>query len=232
MLQHYFKVRVAEAKKAIPDLTVDGGGTQRLKLKLSGSKEEQSQQRIMLRMGGRKDSPGISPAPKAGSPAVQSNGSIGAADGTLRQTGENGQVPLTSNGISGLRNPFVSHSGSTPVAYLAHMSKERTGSFSGSAASPTPSTGAMKTEDRTRHSPSAGAVSPRRTGSQGTPQPMYSSNSATMPPPSNTTPKGSTDLYHPQGTPAFVPNSSHIPHHHPPAHPFDSKWRQPGKGEF
>src|SRR5436309_3241251 len=117
VLQHYFKVRMAEAKKAIPDSTTgDSGNMQRLKLKLSGSKEEQPQQKITLRMGGRKDSPGMSPAPKAGSPAVQ--------------------------------------------------------------------------------------------------------------------PKGSNDSpYHSQGTSAFATNSSHIPHH-PPAHPFDSKWRQPGKGEY
>ena len=234
ILQDHFGRRVAEAKKYIPEMIGESGNPQRLKLKMSGAKDEPPQQKIMLRMGGtRKDSPNVTPRPNSASPAIHVNGSSAAIndDSSRPRRGENVRTSSMSNGISGSRNPFSGgHTGANSITLLSQTSKDRTGSFSGSAASPSPSASAVKAEDRSVQSPSAalGIDSPSRAHTNGVPPAIHAPG---MPPPSHATQKLNTESpFLAQATPVAATVPLQAPQH-PLVHTFESKWRLPGRGK-
>lgn len=166
--------------------------------------------KITLRMGGR-PSPADSPAP----PAVP-----------------NGRENSPQNNAGPRRNPFgSSQKSSTAVPSLDQLDRAR--SFSGSAASPTPSTSAVvKNEEGSKNSPSLPptAMSLNQSSSDGLNRSTSGLhlNGNSMLPPNSATPGL-------PATPNFtssMPGSSYnpVPAYHTPNSSFESKWRQPGKG--
>jgi hypothetical protein len=143
----------------------------------------------------------------AGSPAPQVNGANGAA----------------VNG-AGRRNPF---GGSTSVAAtspsLDQLEKAR--SMSSSVASPTTSNaGPVKSEEVARNSPALTAGQGFGAPSQAFSTPGL--NESGMPPPSA---PGNSNNYTPSG---YAQSFNHQSQYHAPNPAFESKWRQPGKGQF
>ena len=190
---------------------------------MSARSPEPSQPKLKLHFGGSK------------SQATTANATTGVAvdDEALKRqqdlvkAGTNG-LGVTVDGASsrpGPRNPFGgshSGSGSTPIPTLAQMSR------SASAASPPATVNGVKSEVQAGQSPALGAVELRRNSSASneaaqSPHPTTLS----MPPPSGVTPRLPSGSPHP---PAHA-----ITNHAPPSHvsttAFDSRWRQPGKGQ-
>jgi hypothetical protein len=166
--------------------------------------------KITLRMGGR-HSPADSPAPSVG---------------------PNGRANSPQNPTGLRRNPFGgSQKSSNVVPSLDQLDRAR--SFSGSVASPTPSTSAVvKNEEGSKNSPSLppATASLNQSGSNGLSRSVSGLhlNGTSMLPPTSTTPGLPV-------TPNFastIPGSSYnpLPAYHTPNSSFESKWRQPGKG--
>jgi hypothetical protein len=165
--------------------------------------------KITLRMGGR-PSPADSPAPS----------------GTV-----NGRGNSPPNGAGLRRNPFgSSQKSSTAVPSLDQL--ERARSFSGSVASPSPSTSALiKNEEGSKHSPSLPPAAMNLNQSNGNGLNRSASglhlNGNTMLPPTSTTPVSATTNFA-----SAMPGPIYNPvlAYHNPNSSFESKWRQPGKG--
>jgi hypothetical protein len=160
-------------------------------------------------MGGR-PSPADSPAPPA----------------TL-----NGRASSPQNGMGLRRNPFGgSQKPSNTVPTLDQL--ERARSFSGSVASPTPSTSAViKNEEGSKHSPSlppaAMSLNPSSTNGLNRSGSSLHLNGTTMLPPTSTTPVSATSNF---ASAIAGPSYNPVPAYHTPNSSFESKWRQPGKG--
>lgn len=150
----------------------------------------------------------------------------------LVKAGANGQAAPVGDGTprSGAPNPLggsPAASTSNRIPPLHTLSQDRTRSTS--VERPTSSTDGVKSEVPPGQSPALAAVQLNRdlnrsSESTHTPNPAISM----MPPPPSITPRLASNSPHP---PAGVINS-HSWNSHPLAVSFESKWRQPGKGEY
>jgi hypothetical protein len=166
--------------------------------------------KITLRMGGR-PSPADSPAPPA---AV------------------NGRSNSPQNGVGLRRNPFGSSQKTSTATVPSLEQLERARSFSGSVASPSPSTSALiKNEEGSKHSPSLppAAMNLNQSNTNGLNRSVAGPhlNGNTMLPPTSTTPVSATTNF---ASAMPGPTYNPIPAYHNPNPSFESKWRQPGKG--
>jgi hypothetical protein len=154
------------------------------------------------------------------------------ADSPAPLVAPNGRANSPQNSTGLRRNPFgSSQKSSNAVPSLEQLDRAR--SFSGSVASPTPSTSAMvKNEEGSKNSPSLppATVSLNQHSSNGINRSGSGVhiNGTSMLPPTSATPGL-------PATPNFtstVPGSSYNPlsAYHTPNSSFESKWRQPGKG--
>lgn len=165
--------------------------------------------KITLRMGGR-PSPAESPAPA-----------------TL-----NGRGNSPQNGVGLRRNPFGNSQKSSTAAIPSLEQLERARSFSGSVASPSPSTSALiKNEEGSKLSPSLppAAISLNQNNSNGLNRSASSLhlNGNSMLPPTSTAPVSTTANFA-SAMPGAIYNP--VPAYHNQNSSFESKWRQPGKG--
>lgn len=209
--QAFFKKRLAEAKKAVPE------PQQKVKLKMPTAKSpEPAQPKIMLRVGGQKPSPALTASASAG---ITVDNEALERQKHLVRTGANGQAATIADAISSR----------TPIGQSATGSVQPSQDKNQDAAmSRSPSTNGVKIERQLGQSPALGAVQLRRLsdGSDGPAQSPRPAASA-MPPPSSNTPRL------PSGSP--LPQSQTHTNHaaqHPTTNVFDSKWRQPGKGRL
>ncbi|KAI9714229.1 MAG: hypothetical protein M1812_006450 [Candelaria pacifica] len=238
-LEQFFYQQLKQAKKAVREPPQPIPQPNRIKLNMS-TKSPGPAPKIKLRVNAvQKGSPApVTPsnargvANKAVSPDVAIDG--GALEWQQKhvQAGINGHDASTR---SGSKNPFGS-SGSGPAAgnipTLSSLSLDRANSAS--AASPTPSTSAVKAEIQAGQSPALSTVNPSgsngevRRDSHGSNQAVQSPylGASAMPPPSSVTPRLPSGSPHPSIQPhahlPYIPNAV-------PVAPSDSKWRQPGK---
>ncbi|KAL2005009.1 hypothetical protein VTN00DRAFT_2859 [Thermoascus crustaceus] len=235
VLEDYFKRRVAEARKLVPDSTQTNGdgGAPRLKLRMGAVKTpEPSSQRLTLKLPGQK--PDTVPKEERMQPGVTVDGEALRRQQELVRAGSNGQdiharatPPTTRN----LRKPPGSPRSSSGKGQMP-QEHQRSSSATSLARS---STAAVKSEAQAAPSPGLAAVISRE-GSQesvkqtgGSPaaaSPVLPAAGSEMPPPSSATPRPSSGSPWPPSHPV-----SHPPHAYPSQNvsPLDSVLRQPGK---
>jgi hypothetical protein len=154
------------------------------------------------------------------------------ADSPAPPAAPNGRAASPQNSTGLRRNPFGSSQKPANAApSLEQLDRAR--SFSGSVASPTPSTSAVvKNEEGSKNSPSLppATVGLNQSGSNGLNRSASGIhiNGSSMLPPANTTP-GLPSTPHFTST---ISGASYnpLPAYHTPNSSFESKWRQPGKG--
>jgi len=236
-VQDYFKRRVAEARKFVPDSTQanEDGGAPRLKLKMGAAKTpEPSSQRLTLRLPGQK--PDTVPREERGQPGVTVDSEALRRQQELVRAGSNGQdlharstPPTTRN----LRKPPGSPRSSSGKGQVS-QEHQRSSSATSLARS---STAAVKSEAQAVPSPGSAAVisredsqdSARHTG--GSPgaaaSPIPPAAGSEMPRPPSATPRQSSGSPWPPSNPVSHPVHAFSLQN---VSPLDSLMRQPGKG--
>lgn len=204
ILQIFFNKKLAQAKKYVSEPTQP-------KLKLKMSVPAEPTPKITFRMGD-KASPADSPAP----PGIVNGGS---------NPDQNGTVPR--------RNPFGSSQRlANNIPGLDQLDQAR--SLSGSVSSPTPSTSAVvKNEEGPKISPSLPPTTTNYNQSTNAGMTRSSSglptNGSSMLPPTNATPGFATSS---NITSTVLGSYSSQPLYQATNPNYESKWRQPGKGEW